>query len=85
MHSAGPKGAWRIRLTGVTFGLIFTLVLLSAWNTGTNLLYIIVGGIASFILISAIFTGATLRGLKLTRRGPRSVYRDQAFQSTPTY
>ncbi len=79
MGAARPRSSWRIRLTGVTFGLIFALVLLSAWNTGTNLLYIVVGGIGSFLLISALFTGATIGRLRLRRTAPRSVYRSQPF------
>lgn len=70
------------RLTSVGLGylIILVLVLLAAWNTGTNLLYIIVGGLASFVVVSAMLSRFLLRGVTLHRSAPRAVYRGQPFQ-----
>ncbi|HOZ46711.1 MAG TPA: DUF58 domain-containing protein [Candidatus Hydrogenedentes bacterium] len=67
----------RTRLAGNTFLLIAFLTLLAAWNTGTNLLYVIAGGLASFPIISAVSVGWGLRGLRVTRDVPTAAHRGE--------
>lgn len=67
----------RVLRMGYVFGVIAFLVLLAAWNTGTNLLYIIFAGIASFILLSFLLSKRNLRGTRLVQQGPDSVHRGQ--------
>ena len=75
------KGRWgRIYGSGVAFAVIMVLLLLAAWNTGTNLLYICLGGIVSFLLLSAVLVIWTMIGLQVSREAPRSVYRGQPFR-----
>ena len=75
------KAKSRGRLCGV--GMVFLIVafslLLAAWNTGTNLLYIVLGGVVSFMLLSTVLSRWTLRGLVLTRETPYAVDRGQPF------
>jgi len=65
---------------GLGLSLIFFLCLLAAWNTGTNLLYIVVGGLASFLVLSFCTSFFLLRGITLHRSAPRAAYRSQPFQ-----
>lgn len=69
----------RILKVGWAFYAMATLVLLAAFNTGTNLLYLILAGLASFIVLSAGLSGWNLRGLRVVREAPRAVQRGQAF------
>ncbi|MDQ1257691.1 MAG: hypothetical protein QG656_2297 [Candidatus Hydrogenedentes bacterium] len=74
--------ARRLRLSGRVFLLIFVLVLLAAWNTGTNLFYLIVGGLFSFIFMSAVAADVTVRRLRVTREAPEAVHRAEEFGVT---
>lgn len=65
----------QVRLLGWVFIGILIPSLLAAWNTGTNLLYLVVGGIISFLLISVFLAYWTLRSLRLFREAPRAVHR----------
>ena len=58
---------------------IFVLVLLVALNTGENLLYLVAVCAASFLICSLLFTPLALRGLRVTREAPASVYRNDPF------
>lgn len=69
----------RVTLLGFAFVLITLLVLLAAWNTGINLLYIVVGGLLSFLVITLAITGRNLRSIVVTRESPYSVERGQEF------
>ena len=79
-----PKARMRTRIcaTGWVFIISFVLLLLAAWNTGANLLYIITGGTGSFILVSLALTGNGLRRLDVTREGPSAVHRAEKFPVT---
>jgi uncharacterized protein (DUF58 family) len=68
-----------IQRGGWVFALITFLVLASAWNTGINLLYIVLGMLTSFLLISIVFSIWTLARLRVTREGPEAVHRGQRF------
>jgi len=79
MKDRGKAALFRMKRSGWNFVLILLLVLLAAWNTGTNLLYIIVGGLASFGLLSVVVSGFSLRKLRLTRQSPEAVHRGETF------
>jgi uncharacterized protein (DUF58 family) len=70
-----------IRPAGYVFILIMLLLLLAAWNTGTNLFYLVFGAISSFLLISAAASRFSLRRLELVREAPAAVYRDARFNT----
>ncbi|MBI2433553.1 MAG: DUF58 domain-containing protein [Candidatus Hydrogenedentes bacterium] len=69
----------RLKKSGIFFVIIMLGVLLAAWNTGTNLLYIIVGGLASFILISLFLPGRSMKKLSMRREAPSAVHRGEPF------
>ena len=68
-----------LRLAGWCFRAILLLLLLAALNTGTNLLYIIFGGVLSFVGISFVLARWTMRGLALSREAPHAVHRGESF------
>jgi uncharacterized protein (DUF58 family) len=61
------------------FLLITFLVALAAWNTGASLLYLVMGGLLSFLALSAALVGVSLRGLRVTLEAPEAVHRGEAF------
>jgi len=68
--------AWRrIRFTGG--GLAFTLgtmaVGLAAMNTGNNLLYLLLGSMLGFIVVSSWLSEQAIRELHIERRSPQAV------------
>lgn len=69
----------RVRATGWGFIIVLTPILLAAWNTGANLLYLVVGGLLSFVAISAYFAWSALRDVELRRSAPRAAYRHRPF------
>jgi uncharacterized protein (DUF58 family) len=71
----------RFRLAGYIFLLIMLLVLLAAWNTGTNLFYLVFGSIASFIVMSIAASGFSLRNIHLAREAPAAIYRGTRFSA----
>jgi uncharacterized protein (DUF58 family) len=84
MASSGRRlrGRTRLRFLGWVFLVSLCLTLLAAWNTGANLLYIVSGGIGSFLVISGVLAGWSLRGLRVLREGPQAVHRGQPFPVT---
>jgi uncharacterized protein (DUF58 family) len=69
----------RLRRSGQVFILISGLVLLAAWNTGTNLYYLVFGGLASFLVASWLLSSWNLRRLHLRREAPDAVHRGTTF------
>lgn len=69
----------RVRSTGWGFLIILLPILLAAWNTGANLLYIVVGGLISFVLLSACFAYYALRDVEIQRNAPKAAYRHRPF------
>lgn len=69
----------KLRRPGIIFLLILLGVLLAAWNTNNNLLYVIVGGLSSFLLISLVMPRIALRKLSLLRDAPSAVHRGEPF------
>lgn len=71
-----------MRPSGWGFIVIGMLVQLAAWNSGTNLLYVVASVIISIILPGFLLTGGSLRGLKTFRTCPASVHKFQPFSVT---
>lgn len=70
---------WRIRGAGYAFLVILLFVLLAAWNTGTNLLYILTGGVSSFLILSLAYCHLSMQRLRMHREAPRAVHRKAPF------
>lgn len=70
--------------SGLVMALIMVLLLFSAWNTGENLLYIVLGGVASLLLLSTLLAGLNLRALSLRREAPHAVFRGETMLSRIT-
>lgn len=68
--------AWR-RISFTSGGAAFTLgttaVGFAAMNTGNNLLYLLLGSMLGFIVVSSWLSEQAIRALCIERRGPRSV------------
>ncbi len=64
---------------GVVMAVIAVLLLLSAWNTGENLLYIVLGGVLSLLVLSGLLARANLAGLSFGRETPHAVFRGDMF------
>ncbi|MCX5759405.1 MAG: DUF58 domain-containing protein [Candidatus Hydrogenedentes bacterium] len=71
-----------IRASGWAFVVSFMLGLLAAWNTGANLLYLVVGGLGSFVVVSLLIPRWNLRGLNVTRSAPDAAHRGEPFGVT---
>ena len=68
--------AWRrIRFTsgGVAFTIGTTAVGFAALNTGNNLLYLLLGSMLGFIVVSGWLSEQAIRGLRVVRNHPRAV------------
>ncbi len=68
------EGKWYIAAVLVTGGI--------AINTGNNLLYLVLATLLSIIILSGIMSELTMRGLVVTRRLPRRLYRDSSFTTS---
>ena len=77
--AAKKKRKVRVRTPGWGFLIILIPILLAAWNTGANLLYIVVGGLISFVLLSVCFAFYALRDVELQRNAPKAAYRHRPF------
>ena len=68
--------AWR-RVSFTSGGLAFTLgttaVGFAAMNTGNNLLYLLLGAMLGFIIVSSWLSEQAIRDLRIERRGPHAV------------
>jgi len=72
----------RLRAPGWAILITLVLLLMAAWNTGTNLFYLLVGGLSSFLLISFVLARWVLRKVELTREAPGAVHRGEPFGVT---
>jgi uncharacterized protein (DUF58 family) len=64
---------------GVVMAVIAALLLVSAWNTGENLLYIVLGGVLSLLVLSGVLARANVAGLTFERETPHAVFRGDTF------
>ncbi|MEZ4467090.1 MAG: hypothetical protein R3F60_28760 [bacterium] len=76
-----PGAARRLRFTregrylvAITLGIGFAAV-----NTGNNLLFLVLGMLLSFIIVSGVLSEQTLRGLSVIRDLPRDVHAGRPF------
>ena len=79
MFSSQRRNRFRLTKTGYVFVLLIILLQLAAFNTGENLVYLVTSGVISFLVIGWWATGRGLRGLRLHRRAPDAVYREESF------
>jgi uncharacterized protein (DUF58 family) len=77
-----PRRKRRWRRTGVTVVTATCLVLLAAWNTGFNLLYLVFAGLASFLILSFFLSRANFRGVSVALDGVAAVHRDEKLPVT---
>lgn len=80
----GDRRRSRPKRSGGVMAIILLLLLFSAWNTGENLLYIVLGGVASLLFLSAVLAGFNLRSLSLHREAPHAVFRGDPLLSRIT-
>ncbi len=66
-----------VQKTGWVFLCILFLLLLSSWNTGENLLYIVFSGVLSFLLLSHLFSRRLLDKLTVHRVAPQAIHCDE--------
>lgn len=76
--------AIRSRLTrsGRLMLLVLFLLLISAWNTGENLLYIVFGGVFGLMFLSVIAGRWSLGKVTVSRTAPYAVFREEPFSCT---
>ncbi len=72
----------RITRSGLVMLVIFMLLVLSAMNTGENLLYIVFAGVFGMLFLSVIAARWSLRRVSLRRNAPHAVFRDETFAYT---
>lgn len=63
---------YRLTLEGVLFIGIAFAIGLAAFNTGTNLLYLICSMLLSLLILSGVVSTNSLRGLEISRSAPRN-------------
>lgn len=73
-----PPRSLRITKAGWKFLGLTTVVGLAAVNTGNNLLYLVFGGMLSFITASGVLSELMLRKIRLERSFPRHIFAQQA-------
>lgn len=69
----------KFRRTGYIFLIIASLIVLAALNSGSNLLYLVFSGLASFVVLSAVVSRLTLRGIVMVREAPQAVNHGDPF------
>lgn len=75
----GKRAGARILPAGWIFLLITALVFAAALNTGINLLFIVLGGVISFVALSSALAIWSLHGLTMQREAPHAVQRGEPF------
>jgi uncharacterized protein (DUF58 family) len=69
----------RLRLAGQIFVIVALIVLLAAWNSGTNLFYLVFAAVTSFIVLSLFASMYAFRGIKVMREAPYASHRGAPF------
>jgi len=69
LHRRQPRFRWT--LEGILYVSVTLSIGLAAFNTGTNLLYLICSMLLSFLVLSGIVSTNSLRGLDVSRSAPR--------------
>ena len=78
----GKPALGRITRAGFVMLIIFILVVLSAMNTGENLLYIVFAGVFGMLFLSVLAAKWSLRHVSVRREAPHAVYRGEPFAYT---
>lgn len=81
-YNYGKAVLGRITRSGLVMLLIFLLVVLSALNTGENLLYIVFAGLFGMLFLSVLAARWSLRRVSVRRDAPHAVYRGESFAYT---
>ena len=71
----------RILRSGWGFALMLALLLLSAWNTGNSLLYIVWGAVASLVTLSVVLSAWNLSRLRMKRTAPYAIHRTEPMMA----
>jgi len=81
MQSANRAVKTRFTLLPLGWAFIFMTFagIIAAWNTGENLLYIVVGGLLSLIVLSVVTSIRTLANIHLFRDTAKAVNRNEPF------
>ena len=74
--SQRPRGL-RLTKEGKFFALLVCAVAFGAFNTGNNLLYLLLSAMLTMILVSVVLAGVSLRGVEVWRRPPEEIYAGQ--------
>ena len=69
---------FKLRTSGIVFASAAAFVLVSAWNTGNNMLYIVLGMMVSLMMVSVISSHVTLSRLSVDRSFPATVHAGQS-------
>jgi uncharacterized protein (DUF58 family) len=69
----------KIRPSAWAFVIIAILVQAAAWNTNTNLLYLISSALTSFLVVGFVLAQVSLRGVHVRREAPSAVHREDPF------
>jgi uncharacterized protein (DUF58 family) len=76
-----PEQPWRRHLRSTREGKAFILVTvgvgIAAFNTGNNLLFLILGFMLSLIVLSGVMSETAIRGLRVSRRLPARAFAGQ--------
>ncbi|NLV44835.1 MAG: DUF58 domain-containing protein [Candidatus Hydrogenedentes bacterium] len=72
----------RLTRSGWIMLLVLFLLLLSAWNTGENLLYIVFGCVFGMFFLSMVAGRWSLRKTSVRRGAPYAVFREEPFSCT---
>lgn len=78
----GHRSFPRVTIAGVILVVIMIVLLLAAWNTGENLLYIVFSAVLGMFVLSLASGIWMLRGLRVGRQVPHAVYRNTPFVYT---
>jgi uncharacterized protein (DUF58 family) len=77
-RALGSERPWRRHLRTTREGKAFILVTigvgLAAFNTGNNLLFLILGFMLSLIVLSGVMSETAIRGLRVSRRLPQRAF-----------
>ena len=79
-HGTGKLLGIRPRRVGWVFLVIMFPVVIAAWNTGINILYLIACGLITFFVLSFFLSRSVLRNITLHREAPTAVFRRQKFR-----
>jgi len=71
---------FRFKISGILFLTGMFFVLLAAWNTGDNMLYLIFGMMVSLVVVSLAFSRITLSRLTVERAFPSTIHAGEAVE-----